>query len=83
MESNVKKIDLRVRIAILVKIAVLIALIWYGIKTQRKVWYYLLSIFVIAPVPGFAVFAASGPILELNAAPEEKTETDSTTKPGN
>ena len=67
-----KKIDIRLRAAILVKVVLLVALIWYGIKSKRKLGYYLLSIFVIGPAAAWAVFAVSGPILRDEEASETK-----------
>lgn len=74
--ENVKKADARLRAATIVSSLVLIGLVWYGIKTGKKVGFFILSIFVLAPSAAWLAFAVSGPMLQSPEETKEETETE-------
>lgn len=62
MES-IKKTDARLRAATIVSSLVLIGLVWYGIQKGKKVGFFLLSIFILAPAAAWLTAAVSGPMI--------------------
>ena len=76
-----QKIDARLRASAIVSSLVLIALVWYGLKSKRKAGYYLLSIFILAPTAGWLTAAISGPlVIDLKEEETAEPETEETTK---
>ena len=74
-----KSLDKRFRAAAVVQFIVLIALMIYGIRTKRGVWYYVLSIFILSPAAGAVTLAVSGPLLgdgeQTKEEPKEEPKT--------